>query len=264
MPSTNLSGIKIAYDDDGQGSPAMLMLPGWCGPRSVFNPLRSLIAKHRRALAVDWRGHGDSGSPNSDFGANELVDDAEAVIRAANLDALIILATAHAGWVAIELRKRLGDRVKGIVSLEWFVLGAPPPFREALKGMQSPQTCRQTVDATFERWVAGVNDPALLDYVKQRMGAFGFDMWSRAAREISASFDRDPVPLHALAKLGLPVLHLYSQPRDEDYFTKQQQYSRSHPWFSVHRLGGQTHFPTFEVPQEIAREVERFASGLVG
>src|SRR5215472_15530998 len=104
MSTTDLSGIKIEYDDDGQGSPAVLMLPGWCGPRTVFNPLIPLIAKHRRSLAIDWRGHGDSGSPNGDFSAVDLVDDAEAVIKAANLDSVFVLAAAHAGWVAIELR----------------------------------------------------------------------------------------------------------------------------------------------------------------
>jgi pimeloyl-ACP methyl ester carboxylesterase len=261
MPSTELSGVKIVYDDLGRGEPAVLFLSGWCAPRSVFQPLLPAESQHRRALAVDWRGHGESATPSGDFGQMDLVDDAEAVINASNAGSVVVVALAHAGWVAIELRKRLGQRIRGLVLLEWFVLGAPPQFREVLHDMGLPDRWRQAVDSIFDRWLYGVNDPALIRFVRKDMGAFGFEMWARAAREISAAFDRNPVPLNELASLGLPVMHLYSQPKDDTLLLAQQEFARSHPWFSVERLQADSHFPMFEVPNQIVELIERFIAG---
>src|SRR3954470_10344317 len=97
---------SIAFDDVGDREPALLCLPGWCAPRDAFRPLYPHL--DRRVLAVDWRGHGGSAPASGDFGASDLVNDALAVIDASGATKIIPTATAHAGWVAIELRKRLG------------------------------------------------------------------------------------------------------------------------------------------------------------
>jgi pimeloyl-ACP methyl ester carboxylesterase len=262
MPDTVNHGLRISYDDAGQGEPAVLFLPGWCAPREMFTPLLPLVSRHRRALALDWRGHGQSSSSEGDFGLQQLADDAQAVLAAAGVHSTILFAVAHAGWVAIELRRRLGNMVGGIILLEWFVLGAPPPFRDALLGMQSPQRWQQVVADTFDRWLHGVTDPRLVRFVREGMGSFAFPMWARAAREISAAFDLCPRPLDALATLHTPVLHLYSQPEDAAFLEAQQEFASSNPWFSVKRLQAHSHFPMFEVPEDIAREVESFACSL--
>jgi pimeloyl-ACP methyl ester carboxylesterase len=263
MPETGRSGICISYDDVGEGEPGLLFLAGWCAPRSVFRPLLPLTSRHRRSLALDWRGHGDSDAPSGDFGLSELADDAEAVLDAAKVGSVVLFALAHAGWVAIELRKRLGERVRGIVLLEWYAMGAPEPFQEALRGMQSPERWKQVVHSTFDRWLVGATDPDLVRFVREDMGAFDFAMWSRAAREIFTAFHRRPVPLEALSSLGASVLHMYSQPGDEAYLEAQRGFERGHPWFSVHRLHAQSHFPMFEVPTEIANLTEQFIGELL-
>jgi len=262
MAVTEHSGLKIAYDDVGQGQPAVFFLPGWCAPRWVFQPLLPLMSRHRRTLTIDWPGHGESDSPAGDFGLQALADHAAAVLDAAHAKPVVIAALAHAGWVAIELRRRLKERIRGLVLLEWFVLGAPPPFREALKGMQSPDQWRQVVQAIFDRWLHGATNPELVRFVRQGMGAFDFPMWARAAREISVAFDRDPVPLEALGRLNVPALHLYSQPQDEAYLNAQRDFSRAHPWFAVQRLQATSHFPMFEVPTEIVQAIVRFTEPL--
>ena len=53
-------------------------------------------------------------------GLSELVDDATAVLDAGNVKCAVVLGLAHSGWVALELRRRLKSRIRGIVSLEWF------------------------------------------------------------------------------------------------------------------------------------------------
>jgi len=117
-----------------------------------------------------------------------LVEDALAVITASGAQRVVPVALAHAGWAAIELRSRLEERIPKLVHLEWLILGAPPPFLEALQGMQSPQTGRETVQQIFSSWTQGVDNPRLVRFGREEMGSYGFEMWARAAREIKKAY----------------------------------------------------------------------------
>jgi pimeloyl-ACP methyl ester carboxylesterase len=256
--------VPIVYDDVGQGDPALLFLPGWCANRTVFQNLVPLCAEHRRVLALDWRGHGESGAPEADFGSDELVEDALSVIQGSGAGRIVPVALSHGGWIAIELRRRLGTRVEKLVLLDWIIMMQPPrEFFEGLEGMQSSERWRETVERIFSVWLGGVDNPALIGFVQREMGSYGFDMWSRAAREISNAYADLGIPIQILSSLDppLPVLHLYAQPDNPGILAAQQLFAASHSWFTVRRLNARSHFPMYEVPGEMAKAIEEFVSG---
>lgn len=260
--SPSLRAAGISYEDQGRGEPALLFMPGWCGSRAVCGPLAAGCAAHRRTLALDWRGHGQSQAPGEDFGAKELVDDALAVIEASGAQQVVPVALSHAGWVAIELRRRLGARVPKLVLLDWIMLEAPPPFLAALHALQDPALWQQTREQLFAMWTHGADIPEVSRYVHDDMGSYGFGMWSRAGREISAAYAKTN-PLRALSALEppVPVLHLYAQPDDPAYLAAQQSLSAAHPWFQVRKLDARTHFPMLEAQAPIVVAIERFLAG---
>jgi pimeloyl-ACP methyl ester carboxylesterase len=250
-------GARVAYDDLGAGEPPLLLMPGWCANRTVFRRLAPLLSRRRRVLALDWRGHGGSGAAFTDFGEDALVEDALAVVAASGAREVVPVALAHSGWVAIALARRLGPRIPRMILVDWLVLGAPPPFREALAGMQSRETWRATLDRLFDFWLHGGAVPEVERFVREDMGAHGFEMWSRAGREIARAYDREGSPLEALAGLSPPVptLHLYATPDDPEYLRAQQEFAAAHPWFRVRKLEARTHFPTIEAPEPLAAEI---------
>jgi pimeloyl-ACP methyl ester carboxylesterase len=262
MPEVQSHGIRVSYDDYGQGEPALLFMPGWCGSRTVFGELARRCARRRRTLAIDWRGHGESASPSDDFGTENLADDAFAVIEASRADLVVPVALSHAGWVAIELRRRLGARIAKLALLDWIVLEAPPPFLAALRSLQDPAQWHHTREQLFSMWLQGLDIPALTHYVREDMGSYPFEMWARAGREISAAYAKAGSPLQALASLDppVPVLHLYAQPDDPGYLAAQRSFSAAHPWFQASRLEARSHFPMYEVPDEMVMAIERFAA----
>lgn len=255
--------VPIAYDDAGAGSPALLCLPGWCAERSAFAPLLRDCAAHRRVMALDWRGHGGSGAATTEFGTAELVDDAEAVIRDSGAEAVIPVALAHSGWVAIELRRRLGVRVPAIVLVDWLVLDPPPPFLGALKALQDPATWDATRDRLFGMWLEGVDNAEVTHLVRTVMARYPAEMWGRGGREIAAAYDRAGNPLKALAALSpaVPVLHLYAQPEDPNFLAAQQAFAADNPWFRVVKVDARSHFPMLEAPDAMAEGIERFLKG---
>lgn len=263
MAQVTSTEVPIVYDDLGQGDPALLFLPGWCANRTVFQDLAPLCARDHRALVLDWRGHGESGSPQADFGKDELVEDALSVIEASGARRIVPVALSHAGWVAIELRQRLGARVEKLVMLDWIIMMQPPrEFFEGLEGMQSRERWSETVERIFAVWLSDVNNPALIHFVREEMGSYGFDMWSRAAREISSAYADLGVPIQILSRMNppVPVMHLYAQPEDPRYLTAQELFAAAHSWFSVRRLNARSHFPMYEVPDDMAKAIDEFVS----
>ncbi len=260
MPEACSNGVRIRYDDRGEGAPVLLFLPGWCVSRKVFADLPRLAAARRRVLALDWRGHGDSQAAPAPFGAEELVEDAIAVIEASGARSVVPVALSHAGWIAIELCRRLGDRIAKLVLIDWLVQEAPPPFLRVLEASQSPDHWSTARDLLFSIWLRGVDDDELRCFIPSDMGAYGFDIWACAGREIEAAYRRWGSPLAALAGLEakLPVLHLYSQPHEPGYLGAQQSFAGCHSWYSAIKLDARSHFPMFEVPQEMSAEIERF------
>lgn len=58
----------------------------------------------------------------------------------------------------------------------------------------------------------------------------------------------------------MPVLHLYAQPEEPGYLAAQQAFAASHPWFQVFKLEARSHFPMYEVPDEMTMAIERFVA----
>ena len=97
-------------------------------------------------------------------------------------------------------------------------------------------------------------------WTRRETGSYGFDMWSRAARAVTADYAQHGSPLRAAAELDQKpdMLHLYSQPRTAGFLVGQEEFSAANPWFSARRLDGVTHFPALEIPDTTTAEIERF------
>jgi pimeloyl-ACP methyl ester carboxylesterase len=148
MPFADSGGTRIYYQDEGEGEPTLLCLPGWCTNQTLYTPLAERLSAERRVLAMDWRGHGRSDSPDWDFGFAQLADDAQAVIEDSGVRSVIPVAQGQGPWVDIELRRRLGERVPKMVAVSWPTVtteGNPfaPLFLSVMKGWQDKTRWRE-------------------------------------------------------------------------------------------------------------------------
>ena len=260
MPAARADGLRIAFDDLGTGEPALLLLPGWAVDRRIFGELASLTGTHRRTLALDWRGHGDSDEPRHDFGTSDLVNDALAVIEASGVGQVVPVALSHAGWVAIELARRLPERIPKLVFVSWIVLEPPRPFLELLRALADPERTAEARERLFSIWLEGVDEPRVERHVREDMGRYGLDMFRRAGREILRSYERYGAPLRRLAALGpRPALHVYADPAEDGYLEAQREFAAEHPWFEVEHVKARRH-PVIELADELAQRVEAFVA----
>jgi pimeloyl-ACP methyl ester carboxylesterase len=261
--SATAHNLGLGVDDLGQGEPALLLLTGWCSSRERWAKAAPLLAANRRVVSFEWRGHGESRPAAGDFGTAEMVQDALSVIDAAGLQNVIPCTASHSGWVAIELRRRLGDRIPAIVHLDWMVQEPSAPYMSLLSELQDPDRWSQARETLFDIWRAGEESEAV-DAAIEVMRRQSAEMWMRSGREIETSYRRGGSPLRALSAFPTvpSVMHLYGQPATPEYLDAQQQFAAEHDWFSVRRLEVRTHFSMIEAPSAVASEIERMAAAV--
>lgn len=96
--------FPLATTVRGTGEPAVLLVPGWCGDRTVFDDLVAGLGSHRRAISVDLPGHGESTATHHDYTTGDVVDSLQAALEDAGVDRVVPVLLSHAGWAGIELR----------------------------------------------------------------------------------------------------------------------------------------------------------------
>jgi pimeloyl-ACP methyl ester carboxylesterase len=264
MAFADSAGAHIYFDDGGTGEPVFLCLPGWCVHHTMFAPTVERLRRQHRVLTLDWRGHGNSPASERDFGYPDMLTDTLAVIGASGARSVIPIAQAHGGWVAVELRRRLGERVPALVFTSWnpfFTTGNPlaQPFLETMRALQDPAHWREATERLVGMWLTDAPH-AVVTQMRAETGAHGYDDWARGGREITSTYAREGDPLRALSGFDPPVrtLHLYSQPRAPEYLAAQEAFAREHPWFTVCRLDAVSHFPTLELPDKTADVIGAF------
>jgi pimeloyl-ACP methyl ester carboxylesterase len=264
MPFAASEGIRIYYDDKGEGEPVLLCLPGWCNTHSIFAPLAERLSADHRVLAMDWRGHGDSQASDRDFGFAEMAVDAHAVLEASGAHSVIPIAQGQAPWAAVELHRLMGERMPKMIISSWPVIspsGNPlaSRFLNAIRALQYYERWREGVEQLLTMWLSGA--PASVEtQIRNQMLLQGYATWSRAGREILAMYALEGEPLRVLSRFDppVPVLHVYCQPRAPEFLLAQESFAGDHPWYSVHRLEGVSQFPTLEVPDETASVIRDF------
>ncbi|WP_268647566.1 alpha/beta fold hydrolase, partial [Escherichia coli] len=76
MTAFHSANMILDYQDVGSGPLTLVLLPGWCEPKTVFEPFIALAAERYRVISIDWRGHGlSSKATEMSLTADDLLED---------------------------------------------------------------------------------------------------------------------------------------------------------------------------------------------
>ena len=113
MPDTTIDGVKIHYNETGEGEPLLLIMgygmPGdaWLGSLPFLNGFR--------AIYYDNRGTGRSDKPAGPYTIVEMADDAAGLLDHLGISRAHVYGVSMGGMIAQELVLRHATRVRSLV-----------------------------------------------------------------------------------------------------------------------------------------------------
>lgn len=124
-------GVSISFDNEGKGEPALILIPGWSNPRTIFDAQVTKFSEKYQVIAVDLPGFGESGNNRSDWSMKAYGKDIASIIEQLELDEVIVLGFSMGAPVSIEAALAAPEQVIGVVlvdDLHQVEIQIPPPM----------------------------------------------------------------------------------------------------------------------------------------
>jgi pimeloyl-ACP methyl ester carboxylesterase len=113
MPFLTHAGVRLRYERAGAG-PAVLFVHGWAANHTYWEHQAHALRDRFSVITVDLRGHGESSRPKSGYGIASLAADLEGLVRTLRLARVAVVGWSMGGLVALELARRLGERLSAL------------------------------------------------------------------------------------------------------------------------------------------------------
>jgi pimeloyl-ACP methyl ester carboxylesterase len=119
VPDAHINGIRLCYDEHGDGTP-LLCIHGAGTSAQLWADSVEKLSRLGRAIAYDRRGYGRSERPEpcDRMDVAEHADDAAALLDALDAMPAVVIARSYGGEVATDLALRYPDRIRALVLLE--------------------------------------------------------------------------------------------------------------------------------------------------
>lgn len=218
MRDTTVSadGLVIHYAVQGQGSPALVFIHGWCCNHRHWQAQLDHFAPHYTVVAVDLGGHGDSGQNRTSWTMAAFAEDVVAVIEKLGLDRVILVGHSMGGTVSVEVAQRLPERVIGIVGVDTFKKLLQTRTQAEIDATMDPFRANfaQTADSFVRTGMfAPTTDATFMDKIAADMVATPPQVAISAAEQL---FRHDVALRAGLEAVNVPVVLINSDFRPTD------------------------------------------------
>lgn len=111
----DLSGYRLFTKVEGEGAPLLLLHSYW-GSLVLFDPLTTTLSKQRMVIRVDLPGHGNSGTPPSDYTFDKFASVlSELLIRLDVRGEISIVGHSMGGYVAMAFAAKYPERIASLI-----------------------------------------------------------------------------------------------------------------------------------------------------
>jgi 3-oxoadipate enol-lactonase len=199
-----VNGRIVSYDDAGSGPPIVL-LHAFPFDRRMWWSTAAALAGHRRVIAPDLRGFGDS--PGSGpFGIADLADDLAALLDVLGLSRATVLGLSMGGYVALAFAARHAARLEGLVLADTRAGADSPEARHARdEGIALLRTAQ--VDAYLDLQLPRLLSPGASDALRSSTRALASRSPEAMIDALAAMRDR-PDRRGELGQIAVPALVL--------------------------------------------------------
>ena len=114
MPTEQLNGIELHYEEYGAGPPIVFLHGAGGGTQIGWFQQIPHFERHYRCIVIDHRGFGSSTDPDKE-GPTRFVDDLEELLDRLSIERTALIAQSMGGWTALGFAVRNPNRVSALV-----------------------------------------------------------------------------------------------------------------------------------------------------
>ncbi len=162
-------GVKISFDVQGEGEPALVFVHGWSNNRSIWDEQVAHFSEKYKVITVDLPGFGESGNNRQMWTMSLFGQDVAAVVNKLGLKQVVLVGFSMGAPVVIEAAKSVPDQIVGLVLVDHLhdiEMKRPPELVRIMDSFymdlvtdptiekMSPAFFKRNVEASFERILA--------------------------------------------------------------------------------------------------------------
>jgi len=205
-------GVRIAYTSTGTGAPAIVFIHGGFADQSFWTEQIEPLSERFQMVTLDLAGHGASGKRHREWTMDMYGEDVRAVVRALDLESVVLVGNSLGGPVALAAAKKLPGVVRGVIAVDTFqnvqeewTEEARQAFVQALKN-DFPAACEGMV----KQLLLEGTDPELYAWVEDKMCGFDPEVAPRVVEgfldyDLEAEFAGAEVPIRAILGQTIPL-----------------------------------------------------------
>jgi pimeloyl-ACP methyl ester carboxylesterase len=118
MPTAELNGAKIHYEDTGSGDETIVFAHGLLWSGAMYGPQVAALRGRFRCVTFDFRGQGGSETTPDGYDMDSLTADAIALIEMLGVAPVHFVGLSMGGFVAMRVAARRPDLVRSVALLE--------------------------------------------------------------------------------------------------------------------------------------------------
>jgi len=259
IPRLSVNGVEIAYDSQGAGEPVVLV-HGWCGARSIWQLQVSELARSRRAIAVDLRGHGDSDKPQGSdrYSIGICADDLDGLLEGLGIESAVLIGQSMGTLVCQQLALVHPERVRALI-LAGALAGSPPagtivgPWVERIVEEIEAKGLGEYLETIVPLWFSPGFDRTVIS-------SFTRDSF-KTAQHAAVAFCRAVAGFSIRDKLTLikvPTLIVVGERDGRTPVEEAEDINRRIPDASLKIIKSAGHMANVEKPEEFNRAVRTF------
>ncbi len=260
------NGLQIHYLDWGNAAAQpLILLHGIARMAHAFDHLVPHLAKNFHVIAVDMRGHGDSGwHAEGAYMVEDYTSDIEALIEQLGLRNLLLWGASTGGRVVQMIAGRHPDWVSSVI-----VEDVGPERPAAISNRRGDRMAKEangwaSVDEMLVQ--VKVENPRASDAVLRNLAQQG----SKKREDGRIVWKRDPAILKGFVptelwstvrKIKAPIIYVLGGVSSIVPPETQQELRAALPQSQIVMMPGLGHYPSDEKPEEFLAIVDRFLAG---
>ncbi len=247
MGEYTLGGVKLFFEDKGQGVP-LILAHGYPLDHTIWDAVVDLLSRDCRLIRPDLRGHGRSLSGPGPVTMDRLADDLVGLLDALQLSQAVLVGHSMGGYACLAFARRYSQRLLGL-GLVATTSAADSAERAQNRKETARTVAEQGVGTVAENMPPRMTaDPAIQKRLREvilRMtpqGVVGALLGMAERADTTASLNEIRVPTVIVAgeqDAFVPVEKMHAM-------AEQIPQAR---WFEVSGAG---HVPMMEAPQVVA------------